>query len=215
MMTVDTGAGSTQGNQDRCESKLDRLRAPHVEPLNALVEQWRGEMPGRLIPWFDPDDAGICARVLVLMESPGPRTVRAGGSGFCSEDNDDGTARTFARLRRHAGLQRSAYLRWNIVPWAVHDRSGAWTAPGVGDLDAAQPALAQLLATLPALELVIVMGQRALAGYMRHVTVSAPERVLPVLATPHPSQRNTRSRDEAITRISNALAYAADLCPAY
>ena len=141
--------------------------------------------------------------------------MRAGGSGFCSEDNDDGIARTFARLRQQAGLQRSAYLRWNIVPWAVHDRHGGWTAPGASDLAAARPALAQLLARLTALELVIVMGQRALAGYMRHVTVSAPDRVLPVLATPHPSQRNTRSRDEAIIRISNALAYAAGLSPGH
>ena len=192
--------------------KRARLGQAHVAPLNSFVRSWRSVDLARLVPWFDPDDGGIRARVLVLMEAPGPGTVRAGGSGFCSEDNPDGTARTFAGLRAAAGLSRQDYVRWNVVPWAVHDATGAWCAPTAADLEGARPALAQLLDALPGLELVVVMGQRALAGYTRYATLSTPIRVLPVLATPHPSQRNTHGRAEALLRIGNALGCAAELC---
>lgn len=194
------------------EGKRARLGQGHVAPLNALVRAWRGAGAGRKVPWFDPDDGGTGARVLVLMEAPGPGTVRAGGSGFCSEDNPDGTARTFAALRAEAGLDRRDYVRWNVVPWAVHDATGTWCAPTAADLEHARPALAQLLAALPRLRLVVVMGQRALVGYTRHATLSAPVRALPLLATPHPSQRNTHARAEALVRIGNALACAAAVC---
>ena len=194
------------------ESKRARIGQAHVAPLNSLVLEWRSADLARQVPWFDPDDGGTGARVLVLMETPGPGTVRAGGSGFCSEDNPDGTARTFRALRAAAGLARRDYVRWNVVPWAVHDATGAWTAPTAVDLEDARPALAQLLGALPELRLVVVMGQRALAGYTRHVTLGVPVRALPLLATPHPSQRNTHARAEALLRIGNALACAAQLC---
>lgn len=191
------------------QDKRARLDVTHVAPLNALVRAWRSEDPARQVPWFDPDDGGTGARVLVLMEAPGPGTVRPGGSGFCSEDNPDGTARTFAALRAGAGLERRDYVRWNIVPWAVHDATGSWSAPAATDLEDARPALSSLLHALGDLELVVVLGQRALAGWTRHATLGRPAHVLPLLAAPHPSQRNTRARQEALLRIGNALACGA------
>lgn len=190
-------------------AKRFRLGEAHVAPLDDLVRAWRGTDPARRVPWFDPDDGGTRARVLVLMEAPGPRTVRVDGAGCCSEDNPDGTALTLAALRAGAGLLRQDYLRWNIVPWAVHDVTGSWSAPTATDRQDARPALAQLLEALPCVELVVVMGQRALAGYTRHTTLGTPVRILPLLATPHPSQRNTHARAEAVLRIGNALGCAA------
>ena len=178
-------------------------------PLNDLTRRWRQQDVARRIPWFDPDGGDTNARVLVLMEAPGPGTVRDGDSGFCSEDNDDATAATLHELRHRSGLPRGAYVRWNIVPWAVYAPDGHWRAPTDQDLVQAAPALGELLAALPELRLVICMGAKALTGFMRHITLTDNLTPPVILGVPHPSQRNTRSRAEALTRIENALRVAA------
>jgi uracil-DNA glycosylase len=180
-----------------------------VGPLNDLTRRWRKQDIARRIPWFDPDGGDTNARVLVLMEAPGPRTVRDGDSGFCSEDNDDATAATLHELRHRSGLPRGAYVRWNIVPWAVYAPDGHWRAPTDQDLLQASPALGELLAALPQLRLVICMGAKALTGFMRHITLTDNPTPPVILGVPHPSQRNTRARTEALTRIENALRVGA------
>lgn len=193
-------------------SRLTRIDEPHVRELNEMVRGWRAADPGRRIPWFDPEGGGVSASVLILMEAPGPRTVRAGGSMFCSEDNDDGTARTFAGLRAAAGLSRARCVRWNVVPWAVTGSDGRWRAPRDTDLRHAAPMLAAVLAALPALQVVIAMGAPALTGVMRCLTTPPPPCPVPrVLGVPHPSQRNARGRAEALQRIQTALSLAAEL----
>lgn len=148
---------------------------------------------------------------MVLMEAPGPRTVCEGGSQFCSEDNADGTARAFAELRRQSGLARGDYLKWNIVPWAVHAADGHWAAPRESDLAAARPALAQLMGKLRRLRLVITMGQPACAGFMSYLTSGPISDPPVVLAVPHPSPRNARGKQQAAQRIRSALEYADEL----
>ena len=194
-------------------AKRRRLDAPDVGVLNELVRRWKRQDATRDIPWFDPDGGGVRARVLVLMESPGPKTVRDGEAGFCSEDNDDGTAATFHQVRERSGLLQRDYVRWNIVPWAVYAKDGRWTAPSSQDLIAAEPALGELLAVLSELQLVVCMGAKALTGFMRHITLVDTHlvEVKPplILGVPHPSQRNTRARTEALVRIENALRVGA------
>ena len=190
-------------------NRLDRVWEPHVAPLNRQVVQWRSLNATLRIPWFDPAGGGTAAKVLVLMESPGPRTVRPGGSMLCSEDNDDGTAMALAAARERTRLPRDAYVRWNIVPWAVCDDSGRPAAPKAPDLARAEPALSELLALLPELMLVVCMGAQAMSGFQRHLTLKVPSRVPLVLGVPHPSQRNAAARDESLRRIENALHVAA------
>ncbi len=184
-----------------------RVDEPHVSPLSTLVRVWRSPAgaPTRFLPWFDPDSAGVDARVLVLMQSPGPSTVAAGDLAFSSEDNPGPTAAAFRRARVESGLERSAYLRWNIVPWA-HEGP-----VGVGDLEAARPALDQLIRTLPRLRAVVTVGTPALTGVMRWLTLSCDVPVRPVLAVPHLSPANAVRRGETLTRAVTALRHAADL----
>lgn len=189
--------------------KLLRVDEPAIGPLNDLVRQGRSRDNSRAIPWVDPDGGGTGARVLVLMEAPGPRTVRDGDAGFCSEDNDDATAATLHDLRVRSGLPRDAYVRWNIVPWAVYDADGRWRAPTDQNLFEAAPALGELLTALPELRLVICMGAKALSGFMRHITLTDNPTPPLILGVPHPSQRNTRARAEALARIENAPRVAA------
>lgn len=191
-------------------SKLARLDQDHVAVLSDLVRSWRQGPDGRRsVPWFDPDSGGVRARVLLLMEAPGPRTVRDGDGGFCSEENADPTNRALRAARERAGLDQRECLKWNVVPWTPTDRDGRWATPRVGDLEAARPALVALLSHLPELRAVITFGAPALDGLMRALTLGPPTVVVPVLAVPHPSQRNARHREESQRRIATAFEWAA------
>lgn len=193
--------------------KRQRVDEPHVRDLNRLARRLReaaSDEP-RFVPWFDPDGGGGDARVLVLMESPGPRTVAAGDLGFSSEDNDDPTALALREARSASGLARSDYVRWNVVPWPSYDDAGSRRAPTVADLEEAGPALVAVLDLLPRLEVVVAVGSPALSGVMRLLTTRSTSlaEVPRVLGVPHPSPRNARQREEARGRLRHALALAA------
>ena len=188
-------------------AKRARVDEPHVAPLNARVRVWRGG--GRFVPWVDPDGGGTGARVLVLMEAPGPATVAAGDLSFSSEHNPDPTARIFRALREESGLVRGDYLRWNVMPWALLGADGRHRPPRVDDLAEAEPALRELVGALPELRVVVTFGAPALTGMMRLLTVEQPPRLLPVLGVPHPSLRNGHRRAETRQRILVALRTAA------
>ncbi|PUA83139.1 uracil-DNA glycosylase [Nocardioides currus] len=197
------------------EHKRSRVDESHVHALNDLARSLRsgGERSERFVPWFDPDGGGTASRVLVLMETPGPRTVAAGDLGFSSEDNEDPTAAALREAREGSGLVRSAYVRWNVVPWPLYDDSGRRRPPVVADLDEARPALSALLGLLPDLELVVAVGSPALTGVMRLLTSSDAviDRLPRVLGVPHPSPRNARQQVEARSRLRRALAVGAAL----
>ena len=63
----------------------------HIEPLNAFAASLRAELGDSYqIPGFDPQDGGVDARALFLLEAPGPKAVV---SGRVSQDNPDPSAR--------------------------------------------------------------------------------------------------------------------------
>lgn len=200
-------AGSLRHPQERSR-RLTRIHDPHVRPLNELVERWRLRWPDRRIPWFDPADGGATASILLLLEAPGPRTALEGDQGFCSEDNDDATNAVLRLERGNSGLRRRDYVKWNIVPWQLTDSAGKWRSPRPLDLEQAAQPLTELLTVLPDLALVITVGRAALHGWTRHQTLFA-ERVVPVLAVPHPSPRNAAGREESLRRLRWALRQAA------
>lgn len=195
-------------------SKRARVHDTPVRRLNELVERWRlgGSTGSRFVPWFDPDGAGTSARVLLLMEAPGPRTVAAGDLGFSSLDNDDATTRQVRRALSPSGLDPAHCLRWNVVPWALTSSEGRRRSPRVDDLEDARPALSALLAELTDLRVVVPFGSAALEGWMRYLTLTDHPVVIPTLAVPHPSPVNGHRRQEALQRTTTALERAADLC---
>jgi hypothetical protein len=190
--------------------KLARVDAPAVAALNARVRRWRVE--GRSVPWFDPDGGGVHARVLLLLESSGPATTALADRGISSEDNPDPTARALRAARQASSLAASDCLRWNVVPWALTTADG-WRNPRASDLAEAGPALAEVLAMLPGLRVVVPLGAAALTGWMRHLTLQTPAGPVVTLAVPHPSQRNTRSRAESNQRLRRSLQTAAAWLP--
>lgn len=139
------------------------------------------EKRGLSIPWFDPGDAGVDSRVLILLESPGPMSDAAKGSGVISVDNADPTAENVWTFRRSAGLLDAA-VHWNAVPWYI---------PGGeisdGDLTRGHGLLRGVLRLLPALTIVVPMGRVAQRAWSQYC-VDKPNEIV-TIPTWHPSQR--------------------------
>lgn len=160
-----------------------------VQPLRKwtanLVARRSPDDPKFLVPHFDPADAGVHARVLFLLEAPGPMTNagnRRPGSGFISVDNNDGTAVNAWNLRNEVGLHTGA-LHWNIVPWylGVASRKPTATELGQGGRE-----LLTLLPLLKELRVVLLCGRVAQRGWKRHVEPHLAGG-LTVIETWHPS----------------------------
>eukprot|EP01046_Picozoa_sp_COSAG06_P083618 COSAG06_NODE_30503_length_538_cov_0.355353_1_plen_129_part_10 len=69
------------------------------------------------VPAPDPLDGGVGARMLLLLETPGPAVLR---TGFVTRDSANGTAANLFRFLAEAGLSRADTLIWNAVPWLIH-----------------------------------------------------------------------------------------------
>lgn len=188
-------------------TEVARIGVGPVAPLNTLAEEWRHASDGvvRSVPWFDPASGGVEARVLVLFERPAASTISDGDAGVSSEDNRSPSSAVFARARQDSGLSRTDYVRWNIIPW---DSDSATRPPLFAELDEAGDALHQLLGVLPRLRGIVTLGQVALTGVMRYLTLHPDPIIRPVLAAPHPSPANAHRRDELELRIANALQRA-------
>jgi hypothetical protein len=92
----------------------DRLNDPHVRPLMDVVRDLRAR--GWKVPNVDPNDGGVDARILVLLETPGPQAVV---SDFVSRDNPDPSAKNIGKVLDAAQFARSDVLLWNVVPYCV------------------------------------------------------------------------------------------------
>lgn len=133
-------------NRDPAEvdRKLSLPTAHHVAPLTAFVERLRRSKPQAAVPYFDPTEAGIGARILLLLEAPGRRSALEAGSGFVSPDNDDQTAQNMWQLLRDAGIDRGRdVVTWNVVPWYLGDGQKI-RATQPSDLGEAQEATREL-----------------------------------------------------------------------
>ena len=151
------------------------LGEPHAAPLAAFAASLRGRGE---VPDLDPLDGGVDARMLLLLEKPGPKTSPArGGSGFVSADNDDPTAAAAWAFLREAGIARRDRVIWNTVPWwngtirftPAERRAGLETLPALLDL-------------LPRLEVAVLVGRQA-----QSARPILEERRVAVHASAHPS----------------------------
>lgn len=84
-----------------------------MKVLGPFVDRLRLQRQTRKIPAFDPADGGSAAKVLFLLEPPGPGAVR---SGLISRNNKDETAANFNGLLAEAGIAPAETLLWNVVP---------------------------------------------------------------------------------------------------
>ena len=179
------------------------LQAPHVAPLTDFVRRLRASRGGdESIPWFDPTDAGVGARILLLLEAPGRRATAKQGSGFISADNNDPTAENAWRLYREASIdRRTDVVVWNVIPWYIGTDLAvrSWTHADVAE---ARGAIGDLFELLTNLRVVVLMGKAAQASWDR-LGIETP-----VIVAPHPSPQNLNTRPQMRLEILKALVSA-------
>ena len=179
------------------------LGAPHLRALAPVLADLRGRFGE--VPDPDPMDGGAGARLLILLETPGPR-IRE--TGIVSRDNPSGTGRNLASMLNGAGLSRRDTLIWNAVPWIIHDPGAPNRAPRTAELRDGVAALPSILAVLSRLRAVVLAGRSA-AQAEPVIHASRPD--LPVLHMPHPSPTIQCTSPAIPARCRATLAAAADL----
>ena len=144
------------------QQQKDGLRAPHVAPINALVDELIDPAGRGWVPYVAPAYGGVNARVLNIHRDPGPKTHSdLGGSGFLSPENDDASAERFATLLDSAGIAVGETLSWNAYPWYIGRK------PRAAELEAGVEPLRRLVALLPNLRVVMLHGGDARNGWKR------------------------------------------------
>lgn len=194
------------------EQRCLQLTRPHIAPLARFVASLRVEAgPQACIPDFDPWDGGIEADVLFLLEAPGRRAV---ASGFISRNNPDETAKNFFELNRDAGISRRRTVTWNVVPWYIGTTTKIRAAKR-SDIQHANDALRSLLALLPRLKAVVLVGQPAQRAA---AAVRSAKPDVRVFASPHPSplfiNNKPGNRDRILTVLCDVATFLKDLDPA-
>lgn len=105
-------------------------------------------------------------------------------------------------ILREAGVDRSREIVvWNVVPWYIGTPKGIRAANRL-DIEEAHQALIELLALLPRLRVVVLVGDRAAEAW-EVVGVD-----LPTIRAPHPSPKNLNSRPHYRAKIVAALIEA-------
>jgi hypothetical protein len=173
----------------------------HVAPLVTYARNL-AERVGGAVPLADPLDGGTEARMLILLETPGPRML---GTGFVSRDNPTGTAANLFRFLEQAGVPRSETVIWNIVPWTIQVPGTPNRNPSRLDVAHGLRHLPAFLDLLPRLELAVLAGRKAEAA------VSLLEaRCVTHIAMPHPSPTYVCTSPDVSRRIAACLAQAAE-----
>jgi uracil-DNA glycosylase len=159
--------------RDERHHRLKELREQkdnRIAPLNEFVDSMRQET-GKMvtIPYFDPLDGGMDARVLFLLEAPGRKAVE---TGFVSQNNPDPTAANLYGFLKAAKIRRDCVLLWNAVPWYVGNGIKI-RAANEEDLRSASRWLKSFLGILAEkgkIEMIVTVGNRA-ADALAHIGV--------------------------------------------
>lgn len=188
------------GDPARLAARRALLAGAHLAPIRALARRIAAERDAA-VPEPDPLDGGVDARLLLLLETPGPR-----GSGFVSRDNPTGTAANLFRFLSEAGIARADTLIWNAVPWVIHAPDALNRAPRRSEVAAAAPYLEPLIACLPRLAVVVLAGR--VAGLSRPALATLRPGV-PAIAVPHPSPTYVCTSPNVAMRIRDGFTQAA------
>lgn len=190
---------------DALAIKHAHVRARHVAPLNSVADKIaedEGLAPG-LVPYVDPQLGGTHARILALLDNPSTKAEAGSGSGLLSLENDDNTAKNCARLYNELGLGPELFVHWNVAPAPISGAKNSGSSAAERERGARW--LKEIVALLPHLEVVLLMGNMARDGWQR-AGLHHEHLVIPS-AVPHPSQRGL-NQDGGRTRLRQALVTA-------
>lgn len=193
----------------RAEQEQGRY-APHVRPINEMVDRLRQPEGRGWMPHVAPWHGGAEARVLSILRDPGPRTLEGTGSGFLCVENDDPTAEFQAKTFEQAGIAPHDVTPWNAYPWYIN------RSPKAAELQAGAEVLEQLLALMPKTEVVLLQGNEAQNVWRRLLKAhpdAVRDRTLKVVSTYHPGQQALFVRDpeERARRAQHRIDSARDV----
>ena len=196
LLDEQTRPGSIRERRARCDE-------PHVGDLNTLARSVSTEK-GASVPLVDPAGGGTRARVLMLMEEHVP--CRSAGTGLVSLHANDPTAGNTMTACERAGLDYADLLLWQVIPWWSRDPGLArrcGRSPSRSEhARLAGPYVVRLLALLPQLEAVVLLGRGTQLAWDRAarsagVSLAGEVRVMPC---PHPSPMAWHMTDRASGR---------------
>jgi uracil-DNA glycosylase len=174
--------------------------------MNAALEALRARIAAAsqaYVPGFDPLDGGAGARLLLLLETPGPRT-RPGD--LVTRDKPTPTGANLRRFLGEAGIARADMLLWNAVPWVIHAEGARNRTPRATEIRLGLAFLPPLLEALPRLRVAVLAGR--VAGMAEPVLRTARPEVA-LLRMPHPSPTIVCTSPAVPARIRATLAEAA------
>ncbi len=200
MTTLEPDAPKSLGDPAALAWRDGQRDAPHLRALWPYLDRLRREHGE--VPDPDPLDGGASARLLVLLETPGPR-IR--GTGFVSRDNPTGTAANLFHSLAEAGIPRSDTLIWNAIPWVIHRPGARNRAPRPAEIRAGLATLPEFLSGLENLQAVVLAGRTA--GQARPV-IGQVRPMLRVIDVPHPSPTYVCTSPEVGRAIGRGFAEA-------
>jgi hypothetical protein len=127
----------------------------HARRLNEYVAA--NHISRKSMPYFEPLDGGIEARVLILLESP---TRSDPYPRFASRDNRSPTQVNLKQCVDQSALPRKDSVLWNAYPW-LPDEFSAHRALPIASTTKGMQALPGVLKMLPNLEVPVLTGSLA------------------------------------------------------
>jgi uracil-DNA glycosylase len=188
-------------HQEEKDLRINLLNEPHITQLTKLVEDIRKKTgKGKDVPWIEPLDGGVQAKILFLLEAPGKMAVK---SGFISRNNPDGTAKNFLRINNKVNIPRETTVTFNIVPWYLGNNNQTKIRPaGFDDILKGAQYLDKFIQMINQLEIVVLMGKPA---EMAAILLSVKYPNLKIIRLPHPSPRYLNSHPEEEARMVEIL----------
>ncbi|WP_396908158.1 uracil-DNA glycosylase [Mycolicibacterium sp.] len=176
------------------EEKKQRIRDPHVKPLNDLADRIADAegLPHGHVPYADPDLGGVKARMLVLLDNPSTKAEAGTGSGLLSLDNNDRTARNCREAYARHGVDWQDVVHWNVVPFPVAGVKNGGSTPS--ERARAVMWTREVVSLLPNLEIVLLLGAAARDGWKR-AAISRPGMYVLPGNIPHCSMRGLNTGD--------------------
>jgi uracil-DNA glycosylase len=176
--------------RDQWEHRFDS----HVAPFNHFVDELRKDDNRGWAPYIAPMHGGTYARLLTVLQDPGPGTQDQIGSGFLCIENNDPTAINLDNIFKQHRIAVNDLLPWNSYPWYINSQK----PPNVDQRRAGTKPLKIVVDLLPRLRVVVLLGVYAHDSWKRLETAYpglAQKRGLRVIHTYHASPQALRHPD--------------------
>ena len=188
----------TLENPDIIRQRYELLYLPHIAPLTQWIKNYKAK--GIDMPWIDPADGGVNARILILLQSPARSNLVP---RFVSQDNPGPSQQNLNSFLKQARIKRENIIIWNTIPWlTLHNEN---VSPTKENINKGIAIIKTLMPLLKNVSIVILAG--AVALQTRKFFAQAYPDVV-ILSMPHPSPVSLCRSPSVSEKIKNTLHQA-------